>query len=97
MKKIVVFGATGNIGAYFIDYCAKHLNASEYELIAVGRKNTTFFEEQGVKYCRVDITKAEDFDVLPKEDIYAVVNFAGLLPAYLKDYDPYKYINTNNL
>lgn len=95
MKKIVVFGATGNIGAYFTDYCAKHLNASEYEVIAVGRKNTTFFEEHGIKYCRVDITKAGDFDNLPKGGVYAVVNFAGLLPAYFKDNDPYKYIDTN--
>ena len=34
MKKIVLFGATGNIGAYFTDYCKKHLDAEKYEVIA---------------------------------------------------------------
>ena len=29
--EIVLFGATGNIGAYFTDYCKKHLDAEKYE------------------------------------------------------------------
>ena len=95
MKKIVIFGATGNIGAYFTDYCAEQLKGTEYEVIAAGRKDTSFFDEHGIRYCRVDITRAEDFEKLPSENIYAVVNFAGLLPAYLKEYDPFKYIDTN--
>ena len=33
MKKIIVFGATGNIGAYFIDYCKTRFQ-DEYEIIA---------------------------------------------------------------
>lgn len=94
MKKIIVFGATGNIGAYFVDYCKNNINPA-YEVIAVGRKNTDFFEKQGIRYVKVDLTKAEDFDKLPRNDVYAVVNFAGLLPAYLKEYDPFAYIDTN--
>ena len=43
MKKIIIFGATGNIGAYFTDYCKEHLDEKEYEVIAVGRKRTEFF------------------------------------------------------
>lgn len=94
MKKIIVFGATGNIGAYFVDYCKKNFN-STCEVIAVGRKKTDFFEKQGIRYVQVDLTKAEDFDKLPQDDVYAVVNLAGVLPAYLEEYDPFVYINTN--
>ena len=95
MKKIVLFGATGNTGMYFADYCAKHLDASEYELIAVGRKNTNWFNDNGIKYVQVDVSREDDFAKLPTQDLYAVVNLAGILPAYLKEYDPFKYIDTN--
>ena len=55
MKKILVFGATGNIGAYLVDYLNTNLSASDYEVIAIGRKKTTFFERIGVQYLRVDV------------------------------------------
>ena len=48
MKKIIIFGATGNIGAYFTDYCNKNLDKDEYELIAVGRRQTFFFQDNGI-------------------------------------------------
>lgn len=95
MKKIVIFGATGNIGAYFTDYCNELLRETEYQVIAVGRKKTDFFDKLGIKYINVDICNQTDFHKLPKEDIYAVVNLAGILPAYLKEYNPFKYIETN--
>ena len=95
MKKIIVFGATGNIGAYFTSYCKENLDAEAYEVIAVGRRKTDFFEKNGISYVNVDICKDEDFAALPTEDIYAVVNAAGLLPAYLKEYDPFAYVETN--
>lgn len=95
MKKIVIFGATGNIGAYFVDYCNKNLDKKEYEVIAVGRKKTSFFEHNNIKYVNVDLNHSEDFDNLPQDEIYALVNLAGLLPAYLKKYDPFAYVETN--
>ena len=95
MKKIVLFGATGNIGAYFSDYCRERLAGSEYELIAVGRKNTDYFRKQGIQYIRVDLRSPDDFNKLPTDNIYAVVNMAGLLPAYMKEYDPFAYVETN--
>lgn len=94
-KKIIVFGATGSIGAYFVDYCKQNFNAEEFEVIAVGRKDTQFFQKNGINYFKVDITKESDFDVLPMENIYAVVNAAGVLPAYVKENDPFIYIDTN--
>jgi len=95
MKKIIVFGATGNIGAYFIDYCHKKLDSSKYEVIAVGRKKTTFFKEQGIKYINIDLQNDEDFKKLPTDNVYAIVNLAGVLPAYLKEYNPFTYIDVN--
>ncbi|MGO4930985.1 NAD-dependent epimerase/dehydratase family protein [Streptococcus alactolyticus] len=95
MKKIIVFGATGNIGAYLVDYLNSKLNSNEYKVIAVGRKKTSFFEKIGVQYLRVDVNKSEDFEKLPTDDVFAIVNLAGLLPAYLKEYNPYKYVETN--
>ena len=95
MKKIVLFGATGNIGAYFSDYCREKMAGTEYELVAVGRKNTEFFRKQGIPYVQVDLRNPDDFNKLPTDDIYAVVNMAGLLPAYLKEYDPFAYVETN--
>ncbi len=95
MKKIVVFGATGNVGAYFTDYCKQNLNSDKYEVVAVGRKDTDYFTKNDIRYDRVDICKDEDFEKLPTDDIYAVVNMAGLLPAYLKEYNPFAYVETN--
>lgn len=95
MKKIIVFGATGNIGAYFVDYLYTHIDKLKYQIIAVGRKNTNFYKALGVDYFKIDINKEEDFEQLPKEDVYAIVNLAGLLPAYLKNYDPFSYVETN--
>lgn len=95
MKKILIFGATGNIGAYFTDYCKKHLDNKEYEVIAVGRKKTNFFQTLGIKYIQLDVCKTSDFDKLPQDGIYAIVNLVGLLPAYLQKYDPFAYVETN--
>ncbi|MCR4923244.1 MAG: NAD(P)-dependent oxidoreductase [Lachnospiraceae bacterium] len=94
MKKIIIFGASGNIGAYFTDYCNRHIDRSEYEVIAVGRRNTAYFEKNKIRYIQTDITKASDFEKLPK-DVYAIVNLTSILPAYLKKYDPFSYVEVN--
>lgn len=94
-KKIIIFGATGNTGAYLTEYCLEHLDLNEFEVIAVGRKETNFFEKLGAKYYRVDIVNKEDFEKLPTEGVYAVVNLAAVLPAYMEGYKPEQYIQTN--
>ncbi|MST78746.1 NAD(P)-dependent oxidoreductase [Prevotella copri] len=91
MKRIIVFGATGGIGAY----TALHLHESQdYEVIAVGhRKNDNgFYEQYGIKYLSVDIADYKTFEVLPKSDVDTVVNMAGVLPA--RSYDPRMYIQS---
>lgn len=57
MKKIIVLGATGNTGAYLIDYLFENIDKNEFEIIAAGRKKTNFFDRYGIKYFSVDISK----------------------------------------
>ena len=94
-KKIIVLGSAGNLGMYFMDYLNDNLDSKKYEVIATGTKDEYSYEFYKGKYIKVDITKKEDFEKLPKENIHAVVDFAGILPAYLKKDDPNKYIDVN--
>lgn len=94
MKNIVVFGASGDTGRYFVEYFLENYSGNEYQLIATGTRKTDCFDDMGVPYYQVDITNKSDFDKLPK-DVYAVIDLAGLMPARMKGYDPYKYIDVN--
>ena len=94
-KKIIVLGSAGNLGMYYIDHLLQNLDQDRYEIIATGRRPKYPFRFYDVAYVQLDITNAEDFSKLPQEDVYAVVDFAGLLPAYLEKDDPHKYIDVN--
>ena len=94
-KKIIIFGATGNTGAYLTEYCIENLDKNEFEIIAVGRKDTDFFSRYGISYYRVDIRDKIQFDKLPKENVHAVINLSAILPAYMEGYKPEEYIQTN--
>ena len=94
MKRIIVFGASGDIGKYFVEYFVANYSGREYELIACGTRQMDSFGKISIPYYRVDITKKEEFDILPKE-IYAVVDLAGAMPARMHGYDPQKYIDVN--
>jgi len=95
MKKVIIFGATGNTGAYLVEHFVENLDRQEFEVIAVGRKQTDFFTKQGIAYYRVDITDSQQFAVLPTDNIHAVINLAAMLPAYMEGYKPEQYIQTN--
>lgn len=95
MKKVIIFGATGNVGSYFTKYCHEYFDKTKYEIIASGRKETNIFEKQGIKYYQVDITKEEDFDKLPQNDVYAVVLLAAKIPSYMDEYNSREYIDSN--
>ena len=92
MKNVLVFGATGGTGHYLIEYLLENLDKDEYKVIASGRRETADFKN--VEYISVDIEKKEDFEKLPK-DVYAVIELAGLMPARMKGYNPYRYIDVN--
>lgn len=95
MKKVIVFGATGNVGSYLTKYAAENLDGDVYEVIASGRRSeATVFEAMGVEYASVDITKEEDFQKLPTEDVFAVILLAAAIPAYMDGYHPRDYIDS---
>lgn len=93
MGKIVVFGATGTVGAYTCLYLKK----CGYEVVAVGgrKSDNGFFADYGMSYFSVDVRNESAFDILPKKEITAVVNLAGLLPARMEGYHPQRYIDIN--
>lgn len=96
-NKILIFGATGHLGAYTLDYLVEHINQEEFEIIAIGRKNTDFFNKYDITYYQVDVTKKQDFEKLPNEKIHTVVNLIGAMPASIKGYNPYPFIEVNIL
>lgn len=95
MKKIIIFGATGNVGSYVLKYAREYFDPAEYTVIASGRRKTDFFEKRGIPYYSVDISKSEEFEKLPKEDVYAVIYLAAQIPSYMVAMKPEKYIQSN--
>lgn len=91
-KKIIVFGATGTLGAQI----SIHLKKTGYDVVAVGKRESDngFFADNDIKYISLDITNSEDFNKLPSEKIYAVLHFAGALPASMEGYNPNLYISS---
>ena len=91
MKNIMVFGATGSIGVYTCTL----LKEQGYNIIAVGRRKTDngFFQGYNIPYYSVDIRNKSEFDKLPA-DIDSVIHLAGAMPAHMKGYDPYEYIDS---
>lgn len=94
MKKIIIFGATGNVGSYVLKYALEYFEG-KYEIIASGRRETDFFEKRGIQYYSVDMSKKEEFDKLPQEDVYAVIDLAATIPSYMKGYHPEEYVQSN--
>lgn len=92
MKTILVLGATGTLGAYV----AMHFKERGYNVIATGHKkgDNGFFADHNIPYYTVDISKMEDFNKLPQENIDIVADFAGALPASMKGYDATLYIES---
>lgn len=91
MKTIVVFGATGNLGAYI----AVDLKEHGFKVIATGHRisDNGFFATKGIEYVSLDITDKKSFEKLPQSDIYGVAHFAGELPSRY-DYQPDKLLNS---
>jgi len=92
MKTIIIFGATGTIGAY----TTLQLKSLGYNVIAIGKRESDngFFAEKGIPYYSINIENKSNFRSLPKEEVYAVIHLAGSMPARMKGYNPYQYINS---
>lgn len=91
MGKVLVLGATGNLGAY----SAVALKEAGFDVIAAGKRTSDngFFADHGISYYSIDITDATSFDVLLDEGVETVVDFAGELPSRCA-FNPQKLIRT---
>lgn len=95
MKKILVIGASGDTGRYFIQYLLENKTA-DFDIVAAGRRSIEKVKDMGVPYIQIDITKENEFEKLPT-DIYAVVHLAGYMPARMSGYHPNKYFEVNTI
>ncbi len=96
MKKIIIFGATGQVGVYVTDYAKEYFaKRGRYEVVASGRRKDDLSGVFGLPYVPVDVTRAEDFSALPQRDVHAVVMMAAQLPIRAGGQDGYNQLNTN--
>lgn len=92
MKRVLIFGATGVIGAY----TAIALKEKGYDVSAVGLRITDngFFSDFGIKYFSVDIQEIRNFKQIEGLKPDVILHLAGLQPAYMKNYNPVAYIDS---
>lgn len=91
MKKILIFGATGNIGSNV----AVYLKKQGYEVVAVGHRTSDngFFATMDIQYIGgMSNENSDDYEKLPT-DIDAVINLAGTMPAHANT-SPMPYIQS---
>ena len=75
----LIIGASSFIGVHTV---TEFLNQG-CELIVTGRNNKyrNYYEEKGIEYLNLDLSKDGDFEQLPKSGVKGVILLAGLLPA----------------
>lgn len=90
-EKVLVLGATGNLGAY----SALALADAGFDVVAAGRRasDNGFFEDRNIPYYSVDITEKESFEQLRGLGITTVADFAGELPSRCA-FNPQRLIRT---
>lgn len=94
-ESIIVIGASGNIGKYFLDYLMNHLDLESYDVIATGTRDKYKYSFYNGKYVKLDVTDTSNFEKLPKSNVKAVIDLAGVLPAYFKGDNPQMYVDVN--
>lgn len=91
-KNLIIFGATGSVGAYTI---INEFIRENYNIIAVGRRNDNdFFKSLGISYFNVDISESKSFEKLPELDYSCIMHFAGNMPSKMEGYIPGDYIDS---
>ncbi|MDY2729775.1 MAG: NAD(P)-dependent oxidoreductase [Clostridium sp.] len=97
---VIVLGATGFIGVYTVEKLLKE----GYKVLATGRNKVVadYYKKKGVDFVELDISKEEDFDKLPTENVEGIIFLAGLLPANAKvdiskDENAADYIRINTI
>lgn len=92
---IVVTGAGGFIGRYLVD----ELVRDGWDVLATGHSKATedYYKEKQVPFARLDVTKEEDFEHLPKDNVEAIVHLAALLRIDVERWTPADYLMVNAL
>lgn len=49
---------------------------------------------ESLQYISIDISKAEEFNKLPQENVHAIVHLAAVIPAYMDGYHPQSYLDS---
>lgn len=75
----IVIGASSFIGVYTVDEFLKQ----NCKVVVTGRNNKfkEHYDKLNVQYINLDLTRKDDFDNLPKENVEGVILLGGLLPA----------------
>lgn len=90
-KKVLILGATGLVGVY----TAVTLKAKGYTVYAAAHRSNDngFFADYNIPYYSFDVSDSHSFESLPKE-VDVVLDFAGAMPARMKGYNPYAYVDS---
>lgn len=95
MKKIIIFGVSGNMGGYLAEYFLEHCS-DEYEIIGVDIYGKETVKKM-IPFIAMNINNEDDYIKLPKEDVYAVIDLVGPMPMRMLGYNPAEYVETNVL
>ena len=92
MERVLLFGATGTIGAY----TALYLKTRGYNVVALGRRasDNGFFAFHGIPYHSIELEREEAFRQLPQRDVQSIIDFAGSMPARMSGYDPGAHVES---
>jgi UDP-glucose 4-epimerase len=92
MKTVLIFGATGTIGAY----TALYLKSKGYNIIATGRRvsDNNFFSDYRIPYFSIDISRMENFINLDMIKPDVILHCAGIMPAAMAGYNPQEYVDS---
>ena len=92
-KKIILFGACGNIGKQMVDYFLERLD-EDYELIGTDVIHDDYIESR-IPLIQLDINDQKAFAQLPSENVHAVIDLVGPMPGRMEGYHPEVYVRTN--
>lgn len=89
---ILIVGGTGYIGRYLSIY----LKEKGYDVLALGRSDKVkeFFDNNNIKFQKFNIENDEDFNILPTENVEAIVNLAAILAEHETPVKKFFDINT---
>ena len=65
-KIIIVLGASGDTGKYFVNYFLEECKNDSYKIIATGTRKTDYFEKIGVEYYQILLKKKILINYLPR-------------------------------